>query len=326
MEDFEGGLGEKIKKADYLMTQKRYSEAIFELKKALDIFSEQDYLYYLLGIARMKCGRFFLAKQALEKANMLSPKHSENLRSLGWAKVMLSEFEEARKDLREAISLDMTNTLAYLDLAMSYFNCLDFKQGFEWLERAKALDPQDQFVLENYRIAKETEKETLSYPKAKLAELKKRRLDPKFQKEMRLAMLEEFLQKGITSKDEADEIVEELKLNGLSAGATLLKDGDASEEEIKIANEYIKMHNEVENLEIKLTKEEENEIGERLFSDKASLSETKKCILRLAHQGTEQSLELLKDFEKSHSGQLKIWAEMATQECQSFLEVEKDRG
>lgn len=323
MENFEEDLKEKIERVDYLLAQRRYSEAVFELKEVICLFPEQAYLYYLLGMARMKCGRFLLAKRALQKANRLLPNNSENLRSLGWVKVMLGEFEEARKDLREVINLDLTNHLAYLDLAMSYFNCLDFKQGFEWLERAKALSPRDQFVLENYKIAKEMEKEFSRYSKAKVAGLKKKRLDAGFQKQVRLSILEEFFRKGVLTKDEADEITEELKLNGLLAGAVLLKDGSSDEEEIKVAREYIEWHNKVDNIEKKLTKNKEKEVGERLFSNNVSLSEIKDCILRLAHQGTKQSLKFLGDFRRKHSGELKTWAEMAMKECQSFLEMEQ---
>lgn len=324
-ENFEEGLKEKIERADYLLGQRRYSETVFELKEALRLFPDQPYLYYLLGVARTKCGRFLLAKQALEEANRLLPNNPENLRSLGWAKVMLCEFEEARKDLREAINLNLTNAAAYLDIAMSYFNCLDFKQGFEWLERAKALGPRDQFILENYKIAKEMEKEFLKYSKAKIDGLKKKRLDAKFQKQLRLSILGGFLQKGVLTKDEADEITEELKLNGLSAGAVLLGDENAGEEEVKVVTEYVEWHNRVDDVEKKLTKREEKEIGERLLSKSISLSEIKNCILRLAHQGTEQSLKFLKDFKKEHSGQLKPWAKVAMKECQSFLEIERQK-
>lgn len=143
-----------IKKADELMREGKPSAAIPLIKDALKKDSQNAYAHYLLGIARMKCGRFFLAKQALETANQLLPRHSENLRSLGWVKVMLGELEKGRNDLREAISLDLMNHLPYIDLAMSYVHYFDFTQGREWLERGAALAPKDPYVLHNFATAK----------------------------------------------------------------------------------------------------------------------------------------------------------------------------
>lgn len=64
-----------------LMREGKSSLAVTVIKDALKEAPENSYLYYLLGIARMKCGRFLLAKKALEKANQLLPCHAENLRS-----------------------------------------------------------------------------------------------------------------------------------------------------------------------------------------------------------------------------------------------------
>jgi tetratricopeptide (TPR) repeat protein len=151
----------------------------------------------------------FLAKEALEKANHLLPRHAENLRSLGWVKVMLGQLEEGRNDLRDAISLDLVNPLAYLDLAMSYFNHLEFKEGFEWLERAKALNPNDPFVLQNYKIAKDMEKDASQYSKNQIAQLKKERL--KEWQASCLYILERFHRGKILTKDDESEIQRELE-------------------------------------------------------------------------------------------------------------------
>lgn len=219
-------LEEKIKEADSLLRKKQPSKAVTVIKEAIKFSLDQPYLYYLLGIARMKCGRFFLAKRALEKANNLLPQNAENLRSLGWVKVMLGELKEGRKNLREAINLDLINPFAYVDLAMSYFHCFEFEEGFEWLERAKALNPNDSFVLQNYKIAKAMEKEFSKYSKTKCTKLKKEKLDPELQREFHLSVLERFFKRKGLSKDEADEIREELELNGFKAG--IINTGDNS--------------------------------------------------------------------------------------------------
>ncbi|MDP2820610.1 MAG: hypothetical protein Q8O39_00155 [bacterium] len=217
-------MDEKIKKANDLIQKGKSSLAVSIIKDVLKEALEDPYLHYLLGIARMKCGRFFLAKKALEKANQLLPRHAENLRSLGWVKVMLGQLGEGRNDLREAISLDLMNPLAYIDLAMSYFHYFDFKEGMEWLERGRALAPKDTFVLYNLKVAKGTKKEYLKYSASELQKMKKEKLNPKTQQAFRISILENYSFKKPLMRDEAEEIKEEARLNGLLA--SIISDED----------------------------------------------------------------------------------------------------
>ena len=208
---------EEIKKADDLMRQGESSSAVSVIKGALKETPNDPYLHYLLGIARMKCGRLFLAKKALERANQLLPRHAENLRSLGWVKVMLGQLEEGRNDLREAISLDLTNPLAYLDLAMSYFHYFDLKEGMEWLERGRALAPKDLFTLHSVEITREIEKDYSGYTASELQEMKKEKLNPRAQQAFRISLLENYSFKKPLTRDEAEEIKEEARLNGVAS-------------------------------------------------------------------------------------------------------------
>ncbi len=208
-------MDERIKKADDLMRQGKSSLAVTIIKDVLKENPDDPYLYYILGIARMKCGRLFLAKRALEKADQILPHHAENLRSLGWVKVMLGQVEEGRNDLREAISLDLINPLTYIDLAMSYFHCFDFKEGMEWLNRGQALSPQDPFILENVRMAKEMEKEFLKYPDKEKQKMKKEQLDPETQRLFRISILQDYYTGKPLTKDEIQELREEAQFNGV---------------------------------------------------------------------------------------------------------------
>lgn len=217
-------LEKKIKKADSLLRKKQPSKAVTVIKEAIREFPDNAYLYYLLGIARMKCCRFFLAKRALEKADKLDTNNPENLRSLGWVKIMLGNLDEGRHDLRGAINLNLTGHLAYLDLAMSYFHFYEFEQGFEWLDRAKALSPQDGFVLYNSEMAEKMKKEADKYSKVDLKLLRKEKLNPKTQKELRLLMLGDFFRNKSLTKDEMEEIKKELELNGIGDETIIYKD------------------------------------------------------------------------------------------------------
>jgi len=213
-------MDERIKKADDLMRQGKSSSAVSIIKDILKETPEDPYLHYLLGIARMKCVRFFLAKRALEKADQLLPNHAENLRSLGWVKVMLGQVEEGRDDLRKAISLDLMNHLSYIDLAMSYFHYFDFKEGTEWLERGRALAPKDPYVLTNIKTAKEMEKEFLKYSDKEIQKMKEEKLDPQAQRFFRISMLQKYYTGKPLTQDEAKEVQEEAQLNGAPTSIT----------------------------------------------------------------------------------------------------------
>ena len=208
---------EEIKKADDLMRKGESSRAVSVIKDILKETPADPYLHYLLGIARMKCGRLFLAKKALEKADQLLPRHADNLRGLGWIKTMLGQLEAGRSDLREAISLDLMNPLAYMDLAMSYFNHFDFKEGMEWLERGRALAPKDLFILDNLKMAKGMEKDYSKYSAGERQRMKEEKLNPKAQQEFRISLLKKYFFKKPLTQDETEEIKEEARLSGFSA-------------------------------------------------------------------------------------------------------------
>lgn len=205
----------KIEEAEGLMRGGKANLAVSVLKETAKAFPQESYLHYLLGIARMKCGRFFLAQRAFLKADELTPRNAEIFRSLGYVKTMLGELEEGRNYLRESISLDLTNPLAYMDLAMSYFNCLEFEEGFEWLDRVKPLGAKDQFVLNNYKRAVEERENFSKYPKEVIEKMKQERKRPEIIKETRLFILNGFNRKQSLNTDDEKEIQEELKLNGV---------------------------------------------------------------------------------------------------------------
>ena len=207
---------EKIIKADKLISDGKSSLAVVLIKEAIKDSSEVTFYYYLLGTARIKCGRLFLAKEAFEKANELEPDNAENLRGLGWAKVMLGELEDGRKDLRESVSLDLMNPFSYLDLAMSYFDYFDFKEGMQWLDRAVALAPKDPFVMQNFRIATQIKKQFSNVSEKQLEKMRQEKLNPKVQQAFRAALLEQYSNKKSLTKDEAEEIQKESRLNGVS--------------------------------------------------------------------------------------------------------------
>ena len=211
---------EKIEKADKLIDENpsRAVTAIKEiLKKRIDLLEDEAYLYYILGTARTKCGRFFLAKKAFEKANELLPNNSENLRNLGWVMFILNNVDEGRNYLRQAVSLDLVNSRSYIDLAVTYLRDFDFKESKEWVQRANALDPNNHVILDTIRAIEQSEKDFNKFSKLQKDKMEKEKRDPKVQLAYRMSILEKFYFKKALTKDESEEVKEEARLNGFSS-------------------------------------------------------------------------------------------------------------
>jgi len=233
-------LKENLFEADNLLNKNKPLEAVLLLKKTLVEFPNFPYMYYLLGIARMKCGLICLAKRAFEIADKLDPNNPENLKNLGWAKIMLGEVESGRDDLRSAINLNLIDSTVYLDLAMSYFNCLEFDKAFAWLDRAKALDPKDKLIIDNYNFVQEMKKEFLELSETQRKKIKIGKLDPEIRKDAHISALREVFNNRDISKEEAEELEKELELSGLSEKMLIYKDNINMMKKESIENIYKK--------------------------------------------------------------------------------------
>jgi len=241
---------DKIKKAEKFISDGKPGLAVALIKEVIKESPENPFYFYLLGTARIKSARLFLAKEAFLKANELLPHNPENLRALGWAKVMLDEIEDGRKDLREAISLDLMNPFAYVDLAMSYFGYFDFKEGMEWLNRAKALAPKEPFVLQNFKTANEMQKHFSKFSEKQMEKMRKEKSNPKMQRVFRLSLLEDYSNRKALTRDEAEEIQKESRFNGVSASIVtdkqqevLILESKSNSQKLK---EFIKRRKEIE--------------------------------------------------------------------------------
>lgn len=256
-------LEEKIKKADNLIYKNpdKAVTAIKEiLKERINLIEDEAYLYYLLSVARTKCGRFFLAKQAIEKSIELLPNSPENLGHSGWVKFMLGDTKEGRNDLRKAISLDLMNPKFYADLAVTYLRDCDFKESREWANRAKALDSHDQFLIKTIKMIDQTEKDFNNFSQSDKERIKEGNKNPKVQANHRMAILESYSYKKALTKDEAEEVKEEARLNGVSAAIIKddqedwigLKNKNASEKVKEILNKRKSIEKELSRMLIRV--------------------------------------------------------------------------
>jgi Flp pilus assembly protein TadD len=64
---------DKIREADSLIREGKPSSAVTILKEIIRDLPEEPYSHYLLGIARMKCGRFFWQRKRLRKRIICCP-------------------------------------------------------------------------------------------------------------------------------------------------------------------------------------------------------------------------------------------------------------
>jgi len=270
-----------------LLNKGKSIEAVLILKETVKEFPNFPYAYYLLGIARMKSGLFCLAKRAFEAANKLESNNSENLRNLGWAKIMLGEIEDGRNDLRNAINSNLVDCRAYLDLAMSYFNYLDFDEGFAWMKRAKALDPKNKFIKINYKFAEDAKKDYLKLSEAQRKKIKKEKLLSEMQSGTHLSILRNtFSDRGFNEK-EMEELKKELDLSGLSKKMLIYKDDMMKNETEKSIHERQK---KIEESLLTLIKE---------LKVSLTVDKIKKIIYR--EKGHRELNEITKEFDRGQN-------------------------
>ena len=217
-------LKKKIQEADRLLRKNKSIEAVLLLKKLVRNFPDFPYAHYLLGVARMKCGLFSLAKISFELANEKNPGNPENIRSLGWTKFMLGDIEKARSDLRDAINLDLTNATIYLDLAKTFFDRLNFDEGFAWIDRARNLDPRNKFISDNYEIAKRMKEDFFKLSEAEKEKIKKEKMTSEMQEQAHLYILKKVFSNRGFREEEMKELKNELDSSGLSEKMLIYKD------------------------------------------------------------------------------------------------------
>lgn len=126
------------------------------------------------------------------------------------------------------------------------------------------------------------------------------------------------LDQGNFSEDELADLVKAMEARGLS-GSIMAVD-DPNSEEGKASVEYIEYHKKLpESYYKNMPKEEIEKAGKVLLSQKASIEDKKRALMILAHTGNIEAYKILEEYEKKPDPELKIWINLAVQECQSFL-------
>ena len=108
-----------------------------------------------------------------------------------------------------------------------------------------------------------------------------------------------------------------MKEKGMKGSIMAVSDPDS--EEARVAVEYIEYHKKLPKSYPHVSEKEINWAKKTLFSPEAKLEEKKKSLIILAHLDRLDAYKTLEKYEARADPALKIWVNMAIQECQSFL-------
>ena len=308
---------------DLLLQNNKPIHALVILRRAVKMAIYDGNIRYLLGVAYMKVGRFHLAEQEFETARGLLAENGEILSHLGRAKMMLGKFEEAEKCMHEALKHDYANPFIHADMAQIFINARDFDSAIKWLESARALEPDSDFIKENLRIAKQMQVGFGRMPAALQKEERGLAKNPDYSKQLQIdIMLHSIRREPRVSEDDAREITEEMRRSGLSGQIAMFK--NPNDPKSRAAVSYIKKHDQFRGkIKKNLSDGEYGELERILIDKKRAKKDKEEALLTLARQGTEKAEKILSVFKNNSGKGWEVWAQMALEECQMFLESEK---
>ena len=119
------------------------------------------------------------------------------------------------------------------------------------------------------------------------------------------------------SAEELTKFLEIGKAQGKTAMLTFIDDPKSPEG--KAATEYVKSHSLLPRNYEETTEEEIGESGRELLRSETPIRKKKKILMLLAHLGVYESFQILKQYRADPDPDLKVWADMAFDECQTFV-------
>lgn len=90
-------------------------------------------------------------------------------------------------------------------------------------------------------------------------------------------------------------------------------------DQVNVFNDYLACHNQIDWQEVEDKKSQFIAEREKIFDKEYSLADKKRLIFILAHIGTIECYESLKEYLKEPDDELKQWTEIALDECETFL-------
>lgn len=123
------------------------------------------------------------------------------------------------------------------------------------------------------------------------------------------------LQAGNMSEAEFKALLSEMEAKGLRGTVMAVPEGPESEEG-QAAREYIAYHEKVPHA---WRLSEIEGFKATLLNPESSLEQKKQAMVILAHIGRPDVLQTLEEYARQPDEELRIWINMALQECESFL-------
>lgn len=127
----------------------------------------------------------------------------------------------------------------------------------------------------------------------------------------------EILNQGQLSQEEMSMLVMAMQAKGMKG--SIMAIDDPNSEEGKAAQEYINYHQKLPKTYPHISEKEIESAKKNLLDKKVIIEDKKKALILLAHTGRLDAWETLEKYEKNPDPQLKIWLNMAMEECQMFL-------
>ena len=122
------------------------------------------------------------------------------------------------------------------------------------------------------------------------------------------------------SGEEMAEIIRAAKAAGMTSQVTFVDDPESPEG--KEAIDYVNSHHWLPPDFRRLSREKVETLGQTLFNAEATLLDKKKALMLLGHRGSIEAYRILKRFVKESPAKLKVWGDIAFEECKTFLATE----
>jgi Flp pilus assembly protein TadD len=136
-----------------LIELKRYAEADNTARRGLEA-EKSPALHYIMGIASLKRGNFWKAKEMFEKANSLNPELYYSYNALGITLMGLNKFSEANTAFSAAYAIKPQSMEIINNLGMSYEKLGKNKEAYEYFKKALSLDEKNSVAAANFERIK----------------------------------------------------------------------------------------------------------------------------------------------------------------------------
>ena len=162
-----------------LANVERYSEADAALRAYSAQHPDSADALYMLGFVLNREDKPADSLKTYTRAAQLTTPKSDDLKVVALDYVLLNDYPDAIRWMRQAVAFDPGNEQAWYGLGRCYYTQSEFKEAQEALEKALALDPRDLKAEENLGLAYEMGNRPQEAERAYKAAIALADLDPK---------------------------------------------------------------------------------------------------------------------------------------------------